>query len=171
MYRVGDEVTLVDEVGVYKVLTAEVDGKLIIEDEHGFDRKCTIEEVTLYKKNAFDNVEIDTFENRNVKVNPFSKKKKKAINNPVIDLHIEYLLNSHGHMNNHQIVLYQLDACRKELDKHIKAGTTQLVIIHGVGKGRLKEEVRYLLQSYPNIEYMDENYSQKGIGATKVFIK
>ena len=31
MYRVGDEVTLVDEVGVYKVLTAEVDGKLIIE--------------------------------------------------------------------------------------------------------------------------------------------
>lgn len=84
---------------------------------------------------------------------------------------MENLLDSHGHMANHEIVLFQLNRCKREIDKHIEKGTTQLVIIHGVGMGRLKEEVRYLLNSYPNIEYMDEHYSDQGIGATKVFIK
>jgi len=74
-------------------------------------------------------------------------------------------------MANHEIVLFQLDNCKKQLDKHIERGTNQLVIVHGVGKGRLREEVRYLLNSYPNIEYMDEHWSDKGIGATKVFVK
>lgn len=171
MFKLGSKVKFLDEVGDY-VITQIVDANsFVVEDEHGFDRNCHASEIALFEENAFDKVEIETYENRGVKVNPFAKKQKKTINNPVIDLHIEYLLDSHGHMSNHQIVLYQLDVCKRELDKHIERGTTQLVIVHGVGKGKLKEEVRYLLNSYPDIEYMDEHYSDKGIGATKVFIK
>lgn len=171
MFRQGNQVMLLDEVGIYVVIEVKNDGTIVIEDEHGFDRSCLPQELSPYKENAFDHVEIETFENRNVKINPFAKERKKAINNPVIDLHMEYLMDSHGHMSNHEIVMFQLDVCRREIDKHMERGTTQLVIVHGVGKGKLKEEVRYLLQSYPNIEFMDEHYAEKGIGATKVFIK
>ena len=171
MFKIGNEVTFIDEVGIYKIIDILANNELLLEDEHGFDRKCHQDEITLYHEKAYDGIEIETYENRNIKSNPFKKNTKKPINIPVIDLHIENLLDSHKHMKNHEIVLFQLDFCKRELDKHINRGTRQLVIIHGIGKGRLKEEVRFLLNSYPSIEYMDEHYSQQGIGATKVFIK
>ncbi|MEN8928638.1 MAG: Smr/MutS family protein [Flavobacteriales bacterium] len=171
MYQVNDEITFLDEVGVFKITEVVSDNIFVVEDEHGFDRKCSINEITLYKKNAFDGVEVETFENRNVRVNPFAKSKKKGFDVPVVDLHMENLMDSHTHMSNHQIVLYQLDVCRKHLDKHINNGTREFVIVHGVGNGKLKEEVRYLLDSYPSLSYMDEHYSARGMGATKVFIK
>ncbi|MDB4088144.1 Smr/MutS family protein [Flavobacteriales bacterium] len=171
MYQIKDEVTFLDEVGVYKIIEVLSSDIYIVEDEHGFDRKCSVNEITLYKKNAFDGVEIETFENRNIKVNPFANKNKKGIQVPIVDLHMEKLMNSHSHMSNHQIVLFQLDFCKREIDKHINKGTREFVIIHGVGNGKLKEEVRYLLHSYPALSYMDNHYSPKGMGATKVFIK
>ncbi|MEN8839239.1 MAG: Smr/MutS family protein [Flavobacteriales bacterium] len=171
MFKINDKITFLDETGIYTVVEMLSNNEIRVEDEHGFDRICREREIVLFESSAFDGVEIETFENRNHRTNPFAKKRKKSIQVPIIDLHIEHLLDAHGHMANHEIVLFQLDCCKRELDKHIEKGTTQLVIIHGVGKGRLKEEVRYMLNSYPNIEYMDEHYSENGIGATKVFIK
>jgi len=171
MLKIKDKVTLLDETGIFTIVDKKENGDFVIEDEHGFDQVRNEEELVYFHASAFDNVEIETFENRNVKQNPFAKKSNKVAHIPVIDLHIENLLDDHGHMANHEIVLFQLDNCKKQLDKHIEKGTLQLVIVHGVGKGRLREEVRYLLNSYPNIEYMDEHWSVKGIGATKVFIK
>ena len=171
MLKIKDQVTLLDEIGIFTIIEKKNNGEFVIEDEHGFDQLRREEELVLYQASAFDHIEIETFENRYVKQNPFAKKRNKQAQIPVIDLHIENLLNAHGHMANHEIVLFQLDNCKKQLDKHIERGTNQLMIVHGVGKGRLREEVRYLLNSYPNIEYMDEHWSDKGIGATKVFVK
>jgi len=171
MFKIGDKVSFLDEVGVFTVIEIISENEVIVEDEHGFDRKCNVLELSLYNARAFDGVEISTFENRDFKVNPFKKATRNNTNIPIVDLHIEHLLDAHGHMNNHQIVLFQLDVCKREIDKKIKNGTTQFVIVHGVGTGRLKDEVRYLLHSYPNLEYMDEHYSGRGMGATKVFVK
>jgi hypothetical protein len=171
MFNLSSKITFLDEVGIYTITKVLSEDSFVVEDEHGFDRNCHINEISLFEENAFDGVEIETYENRNVKTNPFSKSGKKTINIPVIDLHIEHLMDNHRHMANHEIVMFQLDVCQRELDRHIKKGTTQLVIIHGIGTGKLKEEVRYLLNSYPNFEFMDEHYTNKGIGATKVFIK
>ena len=171
MFNVGDKIAFLDEVGIFTVTKIISLTEIEVEDEHGFDRICSVNDVSLHNSKAFDGVEISTFENRKVKVNPFKNTGRNNTNIPVVDLHIEHLLNAHGHMNNHQIVLFQLDVCKKEIDKKIKNGTTQFVIIHGVGSGKLKDEVRYLLNSYPNLEYMDEHYSGRGMGATKVFVK
>ena len=171
MYQKGSKVEFLDEVGIFeivKVISADI---FVVEDEHGFERECSGREICPYESKAYDNVSIETYENRNVKTNPFAKKNKKSINIPVIDLHIEQILNSHGHLSNHEIVIHQLDYFKYHLDKKIEAGVTQISVVHGVGNGRLKEEVRYILDSYPRIEYMDEHYSGRGMGATKVFIK
>lgn len=170
MYQVNDEVTFLDEVGIFKIIEVVSESIFVVEDEHGFDRKCSVNEITLYKKNAFDGVSIETFENREVKVNPFAKPSKKGFQMPVVDLHMEKLMDSHKHMANHEIVIFQLDVCKREIDKHINRGTREFVIVHGVGNGKLKEEVRYLLNSYPSLSYMDEHYSARGMGATKVFV-
>jgi hypothetical protein len=170
MYQVNDDVTFLDEVGIYKIIKVLSLDIFMVEDEHGFDRKCSVNEITLYKKNAFDGVEIETFENRDVRVNSFVNSKKKGFQMPVIDLHMENLMDTHNHMSNHQIVLFQLDICQRGIDKHINKGTREFVIVHGVGNGKQKEEVRYLLHSYPSLSYMDEHYSDRGMGATKVFI-
>lgn len=170
MYSKDDEVNFLDEVGVFKIIEVVSKDIFIVEDENGFDRKCSVNEITLYKKNAFDGVEINTFENREFKVNPFAKSTKKGFQVPVIDLHMEKLMDSHTHMSNHEIVLFQLDVCKSGIDRHINKGTREFVIVHGIGNGKLKEEVRYLLQSYPSLNFMDEHYSARGMGATKVFI-
>ena len=171
MYKKGSSITFLDEVGVYMIVEVLSQDSFVVEDEHGFDRKCHIDEISLFEETAFDGVEIETFENKDIRTNPFSKNRKKTINIPVIDLHIEHLMDNHKHMTNHEIVMFQLDVCQRELNKHVDKGTQQFVIVHGIGTGRLKEEVRFLLNSYPNYEFMDEHYTNKGIGATKVFLK
>ena len=171
MYKINDKVTFLDETGIYTLIELLPNNEIKVEDEHGFDRICREKDIVLFESSTFNGIEIETFENRDVRVNPFAKKRKREKNIPTINLHIENLLDSHGHMANHEIVLFQIDYCRKQIDKHMERGTTQLLIIHGVGKGRLKDEVQYLLNSYPNIEYMDESYSNMSLGATKVYLK
>ena len=73
-------------------------------------------------------------------------------------------------MTNHEIVTFQIDHLNKELIAFIEKGIKELVIVHGIGKGKLKKEVRYFLQGLPyEIEYMDDHVGY-GVGATRVFV-
>lgn len=88
-----------------------------------------------------------------------------------IDLHIEKLLDDYKGMSNAEIVQVQLDAAREKLDKCILSGAHRLVLIHGVGNGRLKTEIRKLLNSYYDIRFEDASFKKYGAGATLVYLK
>jgi hypothetical protein len=58
-----------------------------------------------------------------------------------IDLHIEELVDSHSGLTNHEILSIQLERFEKELQYCISNGIKKLIVIHGVGNGKLKSEI------------------------------
>lgn len=88
-----------------------------------------------------------------------------------VDLHIEEILDDHRGMTNGEIIHIQLMHFQKKLDEAIAKHYNKITFIHGVGKGRLKEEILLLLKGYKNIQYRNAPYEKYGYGATEVIIK
>jgi dsDNA-specific endonuclease/ATPase MutS2 len=88
-----------------------------------------------------------------------------------VDIHIERLLSKHTHLGNAQIVRIQMDQTELAIKRAFALGMHRLIIIHGVGNGTLKEEVRKLLKRYSNIRYADASFQKYGNGATVVYLK
>lgn len=87
-----------------------------------------------------------------------------------IDLHIEELIDNFSGMSNFEIVNVQLNHFNKALDNAIHGHYRKLIVIHGVGNGRLKQEVRNILSSYSNVRFFDASYAKYGFGATEILI-
>lgn len=89
---------------------------------------------------------------------------------PEVDLHIEKLANDWKHLSNAEILEIQLRACDYALSNAIGAGAESLTIIHGVGKGVLKNEIHSLLRSQAEVRYFICDWMPRyGHGATQVF--
>ncbi len=85
-----------------------------------------------------------------------------------INLHIEDLMDNYKGMSNAEIIQVQLKYFQKALDTAISEHYRKLIIIHGVGNGRLKQEVRTILSSCKNLQFHDASYSKYGFGATEI---
>lgn len=104
-----------------------------------------------------------------------SKKSKPHISNDPayemeVDLHIEELIDNFKGMSNAEIIQVQLKHFQRSLDTAVNEHYRKLIVIHGVGNGRLKQEVRNMLSSYRNLQYYDASYSKYGFGATEILI-
>jgi hypothetical protein len=103
---------------------------------------------------------------------PHKISKPHAINNPAsemeIDLHIEELLDDYSNMSNAEIIRVQLTYFQNALDKAMNEHLKRLIVIHGVGNGRLKQEVRALLDMQSSLKYYDASYARYGFGATEI---
>ncbi len=67
----------------------------------------------------------------------------------------------------------QLARFRGELESAVRRGDREIIFIHGVGSGRLREEIRKILyHDYPSFICQDAPFSRYGFGgATLVIIK
>lgn len=88
-----------------------------------------------------------------------------------VDLHIEELIDNTKGMSNHEILSIQMERFEKELDEAIAKGMKKIIFIHGVGNGRLKQEISSVLKSIKGITFQDASYKEYGFGATQVNIK
>jgi hypothetical protein len=88
-----------------------------------------------------------------------------------VDLHIEELIDSTKGMTNHEILSIQMEKFEQELDAAILKGMKKIIFIHGVGNGRLKQEIISVLKSMREVTYQDASYKEFGFGATQVNIK
>jgi hypothetical protein len=92
--------------------------------------------------------------------------------NHEIDLHIEKLVSNPQQLSPTEMLYIQLKECQKALDLANATYQKYLIIIHGIGKGRLKEEIHLLLNQTNFIErYVFEYDPRYGYGATKVYLK
>jgi hypothetical protein len=85
-----------------------------------------------------------------------------------IDLHIEHLLDSHNGLSNTEILLKQLHHFRSTFSKAKSQRINKLIVIHGVGEGVLKNEIRIFLARQEHIDFFDASYIDYGKGATEV---
>lgn len=88
----------------------------------------------------------------------------------VVDLHIEKLLPDTRGMSTFDILNYQMDTARGQLEFAIRKRIQRIVFIHGVGEGVLKEELRTLFRRYEDLRVGDADYREYGMGATEVYI-
>ncbi len=89
----------------------------------------------------------------------------------IVDLHIEKLTNDWEHLSNYEILSIQLKEFEKWLDLAIAHRQPNLIIIHGVGKGKLKDEVHDILKSKRQVKSFINQYDPRfGYGATEIFL-
>lgn len=107
-----------------------------------------------------------------------SKPEKKQITKRVpdgpeeVDLHIESIVDDFAGLSNGKIVEIQMGRFETALETALRASTPKIVFIHGVGNGRLKQELRKKLdRKYPDLKYQDASFKEYGYGATIIWLK
>ncbi|MCL3781453.1 DUF2027 domain-containing protein [Prolixibacteraceae bacterium JC049] len=104
------------------------------------------------------------------------KEQPKRNENPEIleiDLHLHEVADAQNGLSKKEILDLQMERMRREMDDALKAGEVKrIVFIHGVGNGRLKQEVRHELdRKYKKYVYQDASFKEYGYGATMVILK
>ena len=90
----------------------------------------------------------------------------------VVDLHIEKLTDNWQHLGNLQILAIQLKTFEKYYDLAIAHLQPSLIVIHGVGSGRLRDEIHELLKIRKEVKTFINQYDPRfGYGATEIFFQ
>lgn len=87
----------------------------------------------------------------------------------VIDLHIENLSSRKGKMSNAEKLHLQLEHFERFIEKAIRLGVPRVYVIHGIGKGKLKNRIASRLIQMRDVKTFKNEYHPKyGWGATEV---
>lgn len=169
----NDRVKVVDEDFEGKVV--QVSGEsVVIECKDGFEYTFAIYDLIKIKE--------DGESEHRVKPISLEIEKKKVAQpirsfielkgaKPIVDLHLEELCPEEQFSSNHEALSYQLHHCRVVIETAIQKRIRNIVFIHGVGAGKLKLELRSMLEeNYPTIEFFDASYNLFGGGATEIII-
>ncbi len=87
-----------------------------------------------------------------------------------VDLHLHELVEDETRLSDEEKLSYQLAYFERALEGAIRDGKRKLIVIHGVGEGVLREEVRRILQYYDTVQFHDADPRRYGSGATEVLI-
>ena len=88
----------------------------------------------------------------------------------VVDLHIEKLTDSWKHLSNFEILTLQLKAFEKFYDLALAHFQPSLTIIHGVGVGKLRDEIHDILKTKKEVKsFVNQYHHAYGYGATEIF--
>ncbi len=88
-----------------------------------------------------------------------------------IDLHIHELMNDFERLSNGEILKIQLKHFHAFMKKAISNKIRKVIIIHGVGTGRLKAEIQVASLKYPVISVHDASMKKYGKGATEIILQ
>lgn len=88
----------------------------------------------------------------------------------VVDLHIEKLTDQWKKMSNFEILSIQLKEFEKYYELAVAHRQPSLTIIHGVGAGKLKEEIHSILNTKREVKsYINQYTAAYGYGATEIY--
>jgi DNA mismatch repair protein MutS2 len=77
-----------------------------------------------------------------------------------------------GKIPAHDALFYQLEQFEAALDRAIAAGKMEFRVVHGHGKGKLKQEIYKLLDKHPQVRSYENTYHSKyGYGSTLIILK
>jgi len=90
----------------------------------------------------------------------------------VIDLHIEKLIDDWQGLSNHEILTQQLKTFEKFYDLAVAHLQPSLIVVHGVGTGRLREEIHEQLKHRREVKsFINQYHPAFGYGATEIFFE
>ena len=177
--QIGEKVVFLNESGggIIRKIQLPI---YFVEDETGFVRPFRSNELAKIHGSDYrlHNELIDKIlvENTMEDINHTIRKENrtgylKPIDVWEIDLHIESLTESHSGLSNAQILNKQVSIFKAFFNDARKKNIRKLIVIHGVGEGVLKDEVRLFLSKIEGIEYFDASYQEYGKGATQIELR
>lgn len=173
----GDTISVLDDTitGVVKSVDKNT---VLIETPDGFEleyqkQELIVIEDALHQTISKMDVRSVLFEKEPGNRKPKIIKKtgrKKRIPPMEVDLHIHHLVDNTKNMEPFDMLNIQLDTAKRQLEFAVSKRIQSVVFIHGVGEGRLREELYTLFRRYDNIDFFDADYQKYGIGATEIYI-
>ncbi|SIN82213.1 Smr/MutS family protein [Chitinophaga niabensis] len=89
-----------------------------------------------------------------------------------VDLHIEKLASNWQELSNLEMLGIQLNEFQYNLDLAIAQHQKSMIVIHGIGSGKLRDEVHEILKTVSEVKYFVNQYHPfYGYGATEIFFK
>jgi len=89
-----------------------------------------------------------------------------------LDLHIEQIIADSKNLSNAEIITLQLQTLERYLSLAILHHQERMIIIHGVGKGKLRNEVHRILKNIPEVKHFKNEWmGNYGFGATEVLFE
>jgi hypothetical protein len=160
-----EEVSILNESGLFRVLRAE--GLfLYLEDEHGFERKVSVEFVVRRKQ-----IQVNKVPFKDDVSATSSKKSNKNEEIPSIDLHHHELNLDERFLSKHDILTAQTDAFKRFCNQMIQTKVKRFRVVHGIGEGRLKTELRVLVQGQAGLSMHDDQVTRGKVGASLIEIQ
>lgn len=173
-FKVGEKVTFLKESGYGVVKSFKNEHTAVISDDTGFDREFPVNElVKIYgdQSNAIG----DDFDANLVEEHIDSSSSANDVDDVrkyndywEIDLHIHEILESELGLSNKEMLDHQVYALRRFYRKAREKRIRKIIIIHGVGQGVLRNEVRDFLDGQEGLEVYDADFREYGKGATAV---
>ena len=99
---------------------------------------------------------------------------KEKLESPrsVVDLHIEKLMDNWKGLSNFDILTIQLKNFEKYYNLAVAHHQPNLIIIHGVGTGKLRNEIHEILKTKKEVRTFANQYHHDfGFGATEIFFQ
>ena len=186
-FQIGDKVRFLNAEGQGVVNKMIDDNSVELENEYGFEEVYDVTELVPERNkedyqtdNLAFNKQVNSKINADLNAQQAEDLKRKfrhldaygQKDQDIIDLHIENLMDSHRGMSNFEILNVQMTHFRRFLNKSINKQHRKIVVIHGVGEGVLRQELRKELDNFfPNLEYYDASYQEFGMGATEIRLR
>ena len=89
-----------------------------------------------------------------------------------LDLHIEKLTREHAALNSFEKLALQLQTLEKYLDLAVAHHQPSMIVIHGVGTGKLRDEIHEILRVRGDVKsFINRYHPSYGYGATEIFFQ
>jgi hypothetical protein len=172
-FKIGQKVTFLHESG-YGMILEFKEKEARVEDETGFDRWFDLSELVKihsleYGDKGFVSEKEDSiYVGKTHRVVP---QKTGAKRGPIVwelDLHIDEILESTRGLSNTEMLVKQMSEFKNTFKKAKGQSIQRLIVIHGIGEGVLKNEVRMYLDKEDQVEYFDADFAEYGKGATEI---
>ncbi|MEJ8819789.1 Smr/MutS family protein [Lacibacter sp. H407] len=90
----------------------------------------------------------------------------------VVDLHIEKISNNWKHLSNFEILTAQLNEFEKYYELAVLHMQPTLIVIHGVGEGKLRDEIHDTLRLKQEVKsFVNQYHPSYGYGATEIYFQ
>ena len=121
--------------------------------------------------NKVEDVKPDYY-NSNGRIYDASRPQQLEPPRSVIDLHIEKLTDSWKHLTNFEILTLQLKSFEKYYYLAVTHRQPNLIVVHGIGSGKLKDEIHEILKSKKEVKsFVNQYHSSFGYGATEIYLE
>lgn len=89
-----------------------------------------------------------------------------------LDLHIEQLTPEHSRLSSFEKLALQLQTLEKYLDLAVAHRQASMIVIHGLGTGKLRDEIHEILRMRRDVKsFINRYHPAYGYGATEVFFQ